>query len=101
MVIPGNFDFRKSRIDKGELFGWIFTIYIMIQIVVYILAIIKWFITDHFSFWHGFKELIFALNHMDIPVIMGSTFIIAFLFIIINILVDITHFYLDPRIKYF
>lgn len=61
MVIPGNFDFRKTRIDKGELFGWLFTIYIMIQIVVYILAIIRWFITDHFSFWHGFKELIFAL----------------------------------------
>ena len=47
------------------------------------------------------KEIIFALNHMDIPVIMGSTFAIAFLFIIINILVDITHSYLDPRIKYF
>jgi catechol 2,3-dioxygenase-like lactoylglutathione lyase family enzyme len=57
MVIPENFDFRKTRIDKGELFGWLFTIYIMIQIVVYILAIIRWFITDHFSFWHGFKEL--------------------------------------------
>ena len=41
------------------------------------------------------------LNHMDIPVIMGSTFIIAFFFIIINILVDITHLYLDPRIKHY
>jgi len=52
--------------------------------------------------WKGLgKEIIFALNHMDIPVIMGSTFIIAFLFIIINILVDITHSYLDPRIKLF
>ena len=52
--------------------------------------------------WKGLgKELIFALNHIDIPVIIGSTFIIAFLFIIINILVDITHSYLDPRIKYF
>ena len=52
--------------------------------------------------WNGLgKEIIFALNHMDIPVIMGSTFIIAFLFIIINILVDITHSYLDPRIKLF
>ena len=52
--------------------------------------------------WNGLgKEIIFALNHMDIPVIMGSTFIIAFLFIIINILVDITHLYLDPRIKYY
>jgi len=52
--------------------------------------------------WNGLgKEIIFALNHMDIPVIMGSTLIIAFLFIIINILVDITHLYLDPRIKYY
>ena len=52
--------------------------------------------------WNGLgKEIIFALNHMDIPVIMGATFIIAFLFIIINILVDITHLYLDPRIKYY
>ena len=52
--------------------------------------------------WNGLgKEIIFALNHMDIPVIMGSTLIIAFLFIIINILVDIIHLYLDPRIKYY
>ena len=52
--------------------------------------------------WNGLgKEIIFALNHMDIPVIMGSTFIIAFFFIIINILVDITHLYLDPRIKHY
>jgi peptide/nickel transport system permease protein len=52
--------------------------------------------------WKGLgKEIIDALNYIDIPVIMGATFVIAFLFIIINIAVDIIHSYLDPQIKYF
>ena len=31
------------------------------QLITYIMSIIRWFITDHYSFWHGFKELIWAL----------------------------------------
>jgi len=50
--------------------------------------------------WNGLgKEIVNALNNLDLPVIMGSVLIIAFMFIIINILVDIIYAWLDPRVK--
>lgn len=50
--------------------------------------------------WNGLgKEIVNALNTLDLPVIMGSVLIIALLFIIINIFVDIIYVYLDPKVK--
>ena len=50
--------------------------------------------------WNGLgKEIVNALNNLDLPVIMGSVLIIAFMFIIINILVDMIYAWLDPRVK--
>ncbi|HFS67947.1 MAG TPA: ABC transporter permease [Flavobacteriia bacterium] len=50
--------------------------------------------------WNGLgKEIITALNEKDYPVIIGSSIIIATMFIIINIFVDILYGWLDPRIK--
>ena len=50
--------------------------------------------------WNGLgKEIVTALNTLDLPIIMGSVLVIASLFIIINILVDITYSWLDPRIR--
>ena len=50
--------------------------------------------------WNGLgKEIVEALNQLDIPVVMGAVIVIAFLFIIINIVVDSIYVYLDPRIK--
>ena len=50
--------------------------------------------------WNGLgKEIVNALNTFDLPVIMGSVLVIASLFIIINILVDIIYSWLDPRIR--
>ena len=50
--------------------------------------------------WNGIgKEIVIALNLLDLPVIMGSVLVISLMFIIINILVDIIYVKLDPRIK--
>ena len=50
--------------------------------------------------WNGLgKEIVKALNQLDIPVVMGAVIVIAFIFIIINIVVDLIYVYLDPRIK--
>jgi len=50
--------------------------------------------------WNGLgKEIVNSLNTLDLPVIMGSVLVVATLFIIINILVDIIYSWLDPRIK--
>ncbi len=50
--------------------------------------------------WNGLgKEIVNALNTLDLPIIMGSVLIIATMFIIINIFVDIIYGLLDPRIR--
>lgn len=36
-------------------------IFALAQFATYIMCAIRWFATDHYSFWHGFKELIWAL----------------------------------------
>lgn len=50
--------------------------------------------------WNGLgKEIVNALNTLDLPVIMGSVLVIATLFVIINILVDLIYVWLDPKVK--
>ncbi|MGS2726734.1 ABC transporter permease [Psychroserpens sp. BH13MA-6] len=50
--------------------------------------------------WNGLgKEIVNALNTLDLPVIMGSVLVIALLFIIINIFVDMIYGWLDPKVK--
>lgn len=50
--------------------------------------------------WNGLgKEIVEALNHLDLPVVMGCVLTIGFMFVVINILVDIIYGFLDPRIR--
>ncbi|MEO1030555.1 MAG: ABC transporter permease [Bacteroidota bacterium] len=50
--------------------------------------------------WNGLgKEIVNALNTLDLPVIMGAVLVIAIVFITINILVDVIYAWLDPRVK--
>ncbi len=50
--------------------------------------------------WNGLgKEIVEALNHLDLPVIMGSVLVIATTFVLINILVDLIYAWLDPKVR--
>ena len=50
--------------------------------------------------WNGLgKEIVNSLNNLDVPVLIGSVIVIAFIFILINIFVDIIYSILDPKIK--
>ena len=50
--------------------------------------------------WNGLgKEIVDALNKMDLPIVMGSVLFIASIFVIINIIVDLIYGWLDPRIR--
>ena len=50
--------------------------------------------------WNGIgKEIVDALNKMDLPIVMGSVLFIASIFVIINIIVDLIYGWLDPRIR--
>jgi peptide/nickel transport system permease protein len=50
--------------------------------------------------WNGIgKEIVDALNNLDLPVVMGSVLFIATIFVVVNIVVDIIYGILDPRIR--
>ncbi|MDP5044346.1 MAG: ABC transporter permease [Leeuwenhoekiella sp.] len=50
--------------------------------------------------WNGLgKEIVDALNTLDLPIIMGSVLVIATMFILINILVDLIYGLLDPKVR--
>jgi len=50
--------------------------------------------------WKGLGYLIVnALNQYDMPVVLGSVLTIAFIFVVINMLVDLTYSFLDPRVR--
>lgn len=50
--------------------------------------------------WNGIgKRIVEALNTLDLPIVMGSVLIIALMFVVINILVDIIYGWLDPRVR--
>lgn len=45
------------------------------------------------------KTTVNALEMSDFPVVMGSILFIAFIFVVINILVDVIYVWIDPRVK--
>lgn len=50
--------------------------------------------------WNGLgKEIVNALNTLDLPVVTGAVLVIATTFIIINILVDVVYGILDPKVR--
>ena len=50
--------------------------------------------------WKGIGyEVYQALIKMDFPVVMGAVLVIATIFVILNVLVDITYGLLDPRVR--
>jgi peptide/nickel transport system permease protein len=48
----------------------------------------------------GIGRLVFqAINQRDIPVVQASVILIALLFILLNLIVDLIYARLDPRVK--
>jgi peptide/nickel transport system permease protein len=50
--------------------------------------------------WNGLgREIVQALNTLDLPVIMGAVITISTAFVLVNISVDLSYTLLDPRIR--
>lgn len=50
--------------------------------------------------WNGLgKEIVNALNTLDLPVVTGAVLVIATTFILLNILVDMLYGILDPKVR--
>lgn len=51
--------------------------------------------------WPGIGRLAYeAVLYRDFPMLMGSVFVVALAFVVINLVVDMLYSYLDPRIRY-
>jgi ABC-type dipeptide/oligopeptide/nickel transport system permease component len=58
------------------------------------------FFIEYIFNWKGIGAVtLHAVENLDFPVVMGATLLIAFLFILVNIAVDILYALVDPRIK--
>ena len=88
-------DYMRTAIAKGlskfvvtEGSGWFASMLAGAVFVEYIFA------------WNGIgKEIVDALNNLDLPVVMGAVLFIATIFVVVNIVVDIIYGILDPRIR--
>ena len=51
--------------------------------------------------WPGLGQMVVdALLQRDYPVIQGGILVIAIVFVFINLVVDISYAYIDPRIRH-
>lgn len=58
------------------------------------------FFVEYIFSWNGLgKVTVDALELSDLPVVMGAVLFIAFLFVLVNLVVDISYSLLDPRVK--
>ncbi|MEI3597445.1 MULTISPECIES: ABC transporter permease [unclassified Oceanobacillus] len=58
-------------------------------------------LTETIFSWPGVGRYVYeAINYRDYPVIQSGILVIAFIFVMINLVVDILYKKLDPRIKY-
>jgi len=57
-------------------------------------------VTETVFSWPGVGRLVFnAINQRDIPLVLASVVSFSFLFIILNLIVDVLYVQLDPRIR--
>ena len=58
------------------------------------------FFIEYIFNWKGLGSVtLHAVENLDFPVVMGATLTVAFLFVLINILVDMLYALIDPRVK--
>lgn len=58
-------------------------------------------LTETIFAWPGIGKWVYdAILGRDYPIVQGGTLLIAFIFVFVNLLVDISYAFLDPRIHY-
>ncbi|SDX02265.1 peptide/nickel transport system permease protein [Marininema mesophilum] len=58
-------------------------------------------LTETIFSWPGIGRYVYeAINNRDYPVIQSGILLIAFIFVIINLIVDLLYAWVDPRIQY-
>ena len=58
-------------------------------------------IVETIFMWDGVGKLaVDAMSNRDLPLLEGTVMYIAFVFVIVNLIVDVSYAFLDPRIRY-
>ncbi|MEO1655011.1 MAG: ABC transporter permease, partial [Bacteroidota bacterium] len=58
------------------------------------------FFIEYIFNWKGLgRTTIQAVQDLDLPIVMGATVLIAFIFVVVNIVVDILYATIDPRVR--
>ena len=59
------------------------------------------FVTETVFAWPGVGRLaVFAIQARDFPLVQGTVLVIAVVFVVVNLAVDVVYAYVDPRIHY-
>jgi peptide/nickel transport system permease protein len=58
-------------------------------------------ITESIYAWPGLGRLVVgAINQRDYPVVQGTVIVVALLVSVVNLLIDLSYAFINPRIRY-
>ncbi|MEZ5338894.1 MAG: ABC transporter permease [bacterium] len=58
-------------------------------------------LTETVFAWPGMgRAMVEAINQLDYPVVLGGVMIMAVVFVVVNLIVDLTYGLVDPRVRY-
>lgn len=103
-------DYIRTARAKGQKMFWVVYKHALKNAIIPVLTVIGLqmgmllggaILTETIFAWPGVGRYIYdAIGFRDYPVIQSGILIIAFFFVMINLLVDLLYSFIDPRIKY-
>lgn len=103
-------DYIRTARAKGQKMFWVVYKHALKNAIIPVLTVIGLqmgmllggaILTETIFAWPGVGRYIYdAIGYRDYPVIQSSILIIAFFFVMINLIVDLLYSFIDPRIKY-
>ncbi|WP_342514491.1 ABC transporter permease [Sporosarcina sp. FSL K6-1522] len=103
-------DYVRTARAKGQKMFWVVYKHALKNAIIPVLTIIGLqmgmllggaILTETIFAWPGIGRYIYeAINYRDYPVIQSGILIVAFIFVMINLVVDLLYGLIDPRIKY-
>ncbi|MFX3675074.1 MAG: ABC transporter permease [Paenisporosarcina sp.] len=103
-------DYVRTARAKGQKMFWVVYKHALKNAIIPVLTIIGLqmglllggaILTESIFAWPGIGRYIYeAIGFRDYPVIQSGILVVAFIFVMINLLIDILYSLIDPRIKY-
>jgi len=92
--------FRELKILRGYALRNAIGPVITVGALTFAYSLVETFLIESVFTWPGLGQYASrAIISVDYPAIMGVTILIAFTYVVLNLLVDLTQAFLDPRIR--